>query len=199
MLPIAVKYLYAYLKVYWSTERLDQGHLYPLGEHRDKHAMVGARTSAPLHRRRVLYLKSYLQLIHRIFGTSTEKPIITVNIGEDVQYRVWIKCVPQPDTMPILGIQLFISNDRNRVRWVVLGLSLDGACTDLFENLISLKGDLSNDNIVNPPLFSLFNTFQKDFQSSVLLFFEAFFRYNTVVHVRVLSNIFDGIESLTKF
>jgi len=41
-------------------ERLDQGHLYPLGEHRDKHVRVGARTSDPLHRRRPLYLKSYL-------------------------------------------------------------------------------------------------------------------------------------------
>jgi hypothetical protein len=25
-------------------ERLDQGHLYPLGERRDKHIMVGGRT-----------------------------------------------------------------------------------------------------------------------------------------------------------
>ncbi len=38
--------------------------------------------------------------------------------------------------------QLLISNDRNKVRWVVLGLSQDGTCTDLFENLSenSLKG-----------------------------------------------------------
>jgi hypothetical protein len=43
-----------------TIERLDQGHLYPLGERRDKHVTGGARTSAPLHRRRTLYLKSYL-------------------------------------------------------------------------------------------------------------------------------------------
>jgi hypothetical protein len=45
--------------------------------------------------------------------------------------------------------------------FVVLGLSQDGACTNLFENLSenSLKGDLSNDTTFNPPLFSLFNTF----------------------------------------
>jgi hypothetical protein len=43
-----------------SIERLDQGHLYPLGERRDKHVTGGAGTSAPLHRRRTLYLKSYL-------------------------------------------------------------------------------------------------------------------------------------------
>ena len=40
-------------------ERLDQGHLYPLGRRRDKHVTGGARTSALLHRRRPLYLKSY--------------------------------------------------------------------------------------------------------------------------------------------
>jgi hypothetical protein len=43
-----------------TIERLDQSHLYPLGERRDKHVPGGARTSAPLHRRRTLYLKSYL-------------------------------------------------------------------------------------------------------------------------------------------
>jgi hypothetical protein len=30
---------------YKAIERLDQGHLYPLGERRDKHVTVGARTS----------------------------------------------------------------------------------------------------------------------------------------------------------
>jgi hypothetical protein len=50
---------------------------------------------------------------------------------------------------------------RNRVREVVLGLSQDGACTDMFKNLSEkrLKGDLSNDTTFKPPLFSLFNTF----------------------------------------
>jgi hypothetical protein len=44
-----------------------------------------------------------------------------------------------------------------------LGLLQDGACTELFENFRenSLKGDLSNDIFVNPPLFSLVNTFKK--------------------------------------
>ncbi len=41
-------------------ERLDQGHLYPLGRRRDKHVTGGARTSAPLQSRPTLYLKSYL-------------------------------------------------------------------------------------------------------------------------------------------
>jgi hypothetical protein len=31
--------------------------------------------------------------------------------------------------------QLLFANDRNRVRGAVLGLSQDGACTDMFENL----------------------------------------------------------------
>jgi hypothetical protein len=48
------------------------------------------------------------------------------------------------------------------VRWVVLGLPQDGACTDLFQNLseINLKGDLSNATTFNPPLFSFVNTFK---------------------------------------
>jgi hypothetical protein len=41
-------------------ERLDQGHLYPVGERRDKYVTVGARTADPLRRRRPLYLKVYL-------------------------------------------------------------------------------------------------------------------------------------------
>ncbi len=58
--------------------------------------------------------------------------------------------------------QLLFANDRNRVRWVVLGLLQDGASTDLVENFCmnSLKGDLSNVTTFNPPLFSLVNTFK---------------------------------------
>jgi hypothetical protein len=46
---------------------------------------------------------------------------------------------------------------------VVLCLSHDGACTDSFENFreIIFKGDLSNDITLNPPLFSLVNTFKQ--------------------------------------
>jgi hypothetical protein len=61
----------------------------------------------------------------------------------------------------VIGKQLLISNDWNRVRWVVLGLLQDGACTELVENLSvnSSKGDLSNATTFNPPLFPLDNTF----------------------------------------
>ncbi len=54
-----------------------------------------------------------------------------------------------------------LANSRNRVRRAVLGPSQDGACTNLCDNFreISLKRDLSNDTTVNPPLFSLVNTF----------------------------------------
>ncbi len=60
--PLDILLLYAKDDViYKSTiERLDQGHLYPLGERRDEHVTGGARTSAPLQSRRTLYLKSYL-------------------------------------------------------------------------------------------------------------------------------------------
>jgi hypothetical protein len=63
-----------------------------------------------------------------------------------------------------------ISNDRNRVHGAVLGLSQDGACTNLFENFCenSLKQDLSNDTTFNPPLFSLDNTFNRHFSLGVL-------------------------------
>ncbi len=60
--------------------------------------------------------------------------------------------------------QLLIANDKNRLRWVVLGLSQDGAGIDLFENHSenSLKEDLSNVTSFNSSLFSLVNTFNKD-------------------------------------
>jgi hypothetical protein len=65
-----------------------------------------------------------------------------------------------------------LSNDKNRVRWAVLGLSQDGACIDLFENLSvnSFKGDLSNATTFKLPLFSLDNTFKTD------VFFQPLFR-----------------------
>ncbi len=56
-----------------------------------------------------------------------------------------------------------IANDKNRFRWVVLGLPQDGACIDLFENHSknSLKEDLSNITTFNPLLFSLVNIFKR--------------------------------------
>jgi hypothetical protein len=42
----------------------------------------------------------------------------------------------------VIGKQLFISDDRNRVRLVVLGRLQDGACTDLVENLSLIEGRL---------------------------------------------------------
>ncbi len=68
-----------------------------------------------------------------------------------------------------VGKQLLIANDRNKVRWLVLGLLQDGACMDLYENHSenSLKGDLSNDATVNPPLFSLVNTFKLNYSTYI--------------------------------
>ncbi len=59
----------------------------------------------------------------------------------------------------VIWKQLMISNDRHKVRWVVLGLSQDGACTALFENL-SVK---SNATPFSLPLFSLVITFKAEF------------------------------------
>jgi hypothetical protein len=49
----------------------------------------------------------------------------------------------------------------------ILGLSQDGACTNLCENFreISLKREISNDTTVNLPLFSLVNTFKETFHA----------------------------------
>ncbi len=57
--------------------------------------------------------------------------------------------------------QLLFANDTSRARRAVLGLSQDWACTDSFENFRknSIKGDLSNNITLNPPHFSLVNTF----------------------------------------
>jgi hypothetical protein len=55
-----------------------------------------------------------------------------------------------------LGKQLLIANDKNMLRWVVLGIPQDGACIDLFENHSenSLKEDLSNVLPLSNHLFS---------------------------------------------
>jgi hypothetical protein len=71
------------------------------------------------------------------------------------QLSVWCeKCVAARH-YAVICKQLLISNDRSMVRWVVLGLSEDEACTDLLENLCvnSLKGGLSNAITFNPPSF----------------------------------------------
>ncbi len=61
--------------------------------------------------------------------------------------------------------QVLISNDKNRVRKAILGLSQNGACTNLFENFCDncLKRDLSDDTTFSPPLFSLVNTLKFQF------------------------------------
>ncbi len=69
---------------------------------------------------------------------------------------MWKVCrSPTPRRDADIGIQLWFANNRNRVRGAVLGLSQDGACTDMFENFSenSLKGDLSNNTTFKPPLF----------------------------------------------
>jgi hypothetical protein len=70
-----------------------------------------------------------------------------------------------------IGKQLLFANDRNKVRGAVVGISRDGACSNLFENFgeHSLKRDLSNDTTVNPPLFSLANNFKVRDASTVVV------------------------------
>ena len=57
---------------YCTVERLDKGHLYPLGRRRDKHVTGGARTSAPPPAEQANALPKELsrQLISWLFGAS---------------------------------------------------------------------------------------------------------------------------------
>ncbi len=110
------------------------------------------------------------------------------------ELNVWCeKCVAARN-YAVIWKQLLISNVRNRVRWVVLGLSEDGAYTDLFKNLSvnSLKGSLSNGTTFSPPLFSLVNTFKSSgcileavFSKISLLQYVAF----TIIHASCSSYI----------
>ncbi len=84
----------------------------------------------------------------------------------------------------VIGKQLLISNDRNRVRRVISGLSQDGVCTDLLKNLSvnCLKGDLSNSTTSNQHLFSLVNTFK--WHNQILFISDGFdIRLDTEYHV----------------
>ncbi len=82
----------------------------------------------------------------------------------------------EPDTIALLGINNCLRIIETGVRWVVLCLSQDGACTDSFENFRdnSLKGGLSNYITLNPPLFSLVNTFKSNFTWFSLRYNKAF-------------------------
>jgi hypothetical protein len=76
------------------------------------------------------------------------------------QKSVWCEKCDAARHCAVIGKQSLNSNDRNRVRWAVLGLSQDRVCTDSFENFSvkSLKRDQLNYTKFNPPLFSLVNT-----------------------------------------
>jgi hypothetical protein len=65
------------------------------------------------------------------------------------QFRVICEHCVAARHYAVIGKQLLLSNDRNKV----LCLSEDGACTDLFENhsVNSLTRDLSNNTTVNHP------------------------------------------------
>jgi hypothetical protein len=78
---------------------------------------------------------------------------------------VWCERCVAARHYAVICKQLLNANGINRVRWVVLGLLQDGACTGFFENLgkNSFKGDLSNATTFNPPLFSLVDTFKAHF------------------------------------
>ncbi len=126
--------------------------------------------------RRLEFLQRYFTDICSI-GDSFKNP---PNKSKDANLMVGFTMVKIPQNnsnaansfSSDVGQQLLITNDRNRVRWLVLGLSQDGAFIDLYKNHSenSLTGDLSNDTTVNPPLFSLVNTFNQTSISQVYNF-----------------------------
>ncbi len=108
------------------------------------------------------YLSRYLK---RFFMSSDSYRLLKFRGGCTIplfQLSVWCEKRVAARHYADIGIQLFFANNRNTVRGAVLGLSQDGACTDLFENLNvnSLKGYLSNTTTFKPPLFSLVNAFK---------------------------------------
>jgi hypothetical protein len=97
-----------------------------------------------------LTFRGFVALFEKIYDGEL---IITVisNIEEDVHctiplfqvpVSVWCEKCVEARHYAVIWKQLLFTNIRNRDRWVVLGLSPDGACTELFENLTenSLKG-----------------------------------------------------------
>ncbi len=77
------------------------------------------------------------------------EPILIVSM---FQLSVWCEKCDAARHRAIIGKQLLISNDKNRIRWAILGQSQDGVSTDVFENfsMKSLKRDQSNDTKLNP-------------------------------------------------
>ncbi len=108
--------------------------------------------------RLIIICKSFqiTQKVPAIFGVSAMFEFTTWPIPSFTDFFIKLR------HYTAIGKQFLISNDKNWVRLAVIGLSQDGACTNLFENFRdnSLKLDLSNDITVSPPLFSLVNTFK---------------------------------------
>jgi hypothetical protein len=80
----------------------------------------------------------------------------SISLDSTFKFMMWkVKSVSQPDTIALLGINNCLQITGTGVRWVVLCLSQDGACTDSFENFRdnSLKGGLFNDYSHPPPSF----------------------------------------------
>ncbi len=104
------------------------------------------------------YLKRFMMDSRFLPSSQTSGRMYNTVVSNKLM--MWKSC--RSPHFAVICKQLLNANDRNRVRWVVLELQQDGACTDFFENLseINFKGDLSNATTFNPPLFSLVDTFK---------------------------------------
>ncbi len=69
-----------------------------------------------------------------------------------------MKSLPQPDTIPLLGINYCLQViETGFAEWFYASHRMGPVQENFREN--NLKEDLSNDITLNPPLFSLVNTF----------------------------------------
>jgi hypothetical protein len=86
----------------------------------------------------------------------------------------------------VVGKQLLISNDRNKVRWAVLYLSHDSFCTDSFEtfSVKSLMQDQSN----KPNSTHLFSHWSIPFKHSPFKMFRIFCGINFSATIRLYIN-----------
>ncbi len=99
--------------------------------------------------RNILFEKIYYDGQQIYLSSFHPIPLFQLNVR-------WEKCDAVRHYV-VIGKHLAISNDRNSVRWAVLGWE----STDSFENFSvkSSKRDQSKYTEFNPPLFSLVDTF----------------------------------------
>jgi hypothetical protein len=108
----------------------------PRGEFHVGNSNIAIGSLPPLQISRYTVIVALFEKIYHEFQFFPSSQISgrMFNTVVSVKCMMWKAC-RSPTLYADIGIQLLFANNRNRVRGAVLGLSQDGACTDLFENL----------------------------------------------------------------